>query len=343
VKFKMKILPSGRREWLWVALQIVIFGTLFIAASFYVTSMPGRSYSGPLRPLTEVDMESRERLKKHVTVLAERIGERNIKHYDALKASLEYIENELRAGGFQVTEQEYSVGGKAVKNIEAEIPGTQKPEEIIIVGAHYDSVSGSPGANDNASGVAALLELARNFKEERPERTLRFVAFVNEEPPYFQTEEMGSRVYARRSRERGDNIIGMISLETIGYYSDAENSQLYPFPFNLFYPSKGNFIGFVGNTSSRTLVRRAIRVFREDAAFPSQGVAAPGWLTGIGWSDQWSFWKDAYPGIMITDTAIFRYPHYHGRSDTPDKIDYDRMVRVVSGISRVILDLVNGG
>lgn len=339
MNFKIKILPSGRREWLWVALQLVIFGSLFIAASFYVTSMPGRSYEGPLRQLTDIEEESRERLKKHVSTLAERIGERNIKHYDSLKASLEYIENILQVEGFQVAEQEYSVGGKPVKNIEAEIPATQKPEEIIIVGAHYDSVSGSPGANDNASGVAALLELARNFKEQGPERTLRFVAFVNEEPPYFQTEEMGSRVYARRSRERGENIVAMISLETIGYYSDAENSQVYPFPFSVFYPSKGNFIGFVGNTSSRTLVRRAIRVFREDAAFPSQGVAAPGWLTGIGWSDQGSFWKEAYPAIMISDTAVFRYPHYHRRSDTPDKIDYDRMVRVVSGISRVVRNL----
>ncbi len=184
--------------------------------------MPGRSYSGPLRPLTDIDIESRESLKKHVSMLAERIGERNIKHYDALKASLEYIENELRAGGLQVAEQEYSVDGKPAKNIEAEIRGTGRPDQIVIVGAHYDSVSGSPGANDNASGVAALLELAGNFKTQGPERTLRFVAFVNEEPPYFQTEEMGSRVYARRSRERGEKIVAMISLETIGYYSNAK-------------------------------------------------------------------------------------------------------------------------
>lgn len=339
MKLKLKILPSGHREWLWVALQIVIFGTLFLAASFYVTSMPGRSYSGPLGPLSDNDIETRERLRTHVSTLAERIGERNIKHYDALKASIEYIENALKSEGFQVAEQEYSAGGKGVKNIETEILGTGRPTEIIIIGAHYDSVSGSPGANDNASGVAALLEVAHNLKALRPERTLRFVSFVNEEPPYFQTEEMGSRVYSRRSRERGENIVGMISLETIGCYSDAENSQRYPFPFSLFYPSRGNFIGFVGNTSSRTLVRQAIRRFREDAAFPSQGVAAPGWLTGIGWSDQWSFWKDDYPALMITDTAVFRYPHYHRMSDAPDKIDYDRMARVVSGISPVVRDL----
>jgi hypothetical protein len=336
LKLKIKLLPSGHREWFWVAVQIMVFGVLFIAASFYVTSMLGRSFSRPLRPLSDTEGESRDRLKTHVSTLAERIGERNIKHYESLTASLNYIKSDLREKDFEVLEQEYSVDGKAVKNIEAELRGTETPDQIVIVGAHYDSVSGSPGANDNASGVAALLELAGIFRSRSPARTLRFVAFVNEEPPYFQTEEMGSRVYARRARARGDNIIAMISLETIGYYSDADNSQLYPFPFSLFYPSKGNFVGFVGNTSSRSLVRRAIRVFREGAAFPSEGVAAPGWLTGVGWSDQWSFWKENYPALMITDTALFRYPNYHKRSDTPDKVDYERMIRVVSGVSRIV-------
>ena len=302
--------------------------------------MPGKSYSGGLLPLTDAEVERRDRLKNYVSVLADRIGERNLKHYDALRASVEFIETELRGAGLEIEEQEYKVSGKSVKNIEIETRGTARPDEIVVVGAHYDSVFGSTGANDNASGVAALLELAREFKNKDVNRTLRFVAFVNEEPPYFQTEEMGSRVYARRSRERAENIVAMISLETIGYYSDAENSQIYPFPFSVFYPSVGNFIGFVGNTSSRSLVRRAIKTFRQEGLFPSQGVAAPGWLTGIGWSDQWSFWKEGYAAMMITDTAVFRYPYYHRRSDTAEKIDYDRMVRVVSGLGRVILDCV---
>jgi len=342
VTFKITILPRGRRRWLWIGLQIVIFGVLFFATSFYVTSMPGRSYSGPLRGLSDIDVQTREKLKQHVSVLAERIGERNTKRYDSLKAALKYIKDTFEVEAFHVYEQEYFVGSTSVTNVETELPGTQKPDEVIIIGAHYDSVSGSPGANDNASGVAALLELARNLKDRGAARTIRFVAFANEEPPYFQTDGMGSRVYARRSRERGERIIGMISLETIGYYSDLEKSQLYPFPFSLYYPSKGDFLGFVGNISSRALVRRAVEVFRADAALPSQGIAAPGWLTGVGWSDQWSFWKEDYPAIMITDTAIFRYPHYHRLSDTPDKLDYDRMARAVSGISRVIMDLASG-
>ena len=219
--------------------------------------------------------------------------------------------------------------------------GTGRPGEIVVVGAHYDSVYGSPGANDNATGVAALLEMARSSKEWIPARTLRFVAFVNEEPPYFQTDNMGSRVYARRCRERGENITAMYSLETIGCYSDAENSQIYPFPFKLFYPTRGNFLGFVGNTSSRSLVRKSIRIFRENSAFPSEGIAAPGGLTGIGWSDQWSFWEEGYPGVMLTDTAIFRYKHYHKMADTPDKIDYERMARVVDGLTRLLADVCN--
>ena len=207
MEFKMTILPRSRRAWLWIGLQIVIFGILFFGASFYVTSMPGRSYSGPLPSLSDSDVEIRERLKGHVSMLAEKIGERNIKHPGSLNSTAKYISAAFESAGFQVTEQEFFVGSTAVKNLEAEITGTQRPDEIVIVGAHYDSVWGSPGANDNASGVAALLELAAGLKAFPQGRTIRFVAFVNEEPPYFQTESMGSRVYARRSHERRENIV----------------------------------------------------------------------------------------------------------------------------------------
>jgi hypothetical protein len=352
MRFGMTILPTSRRVWRWVGVQLIGFCVLFIGASYYVTSMPGHSYSGPLKELSDADLQMGERLKAHVEALSDRIGERNMKHFDALTAAREYVSKAFFAkgirgieypkesipDGFGFTEQSYPVEGKMVKNIEIEIKGWN-PSEIVIVGAHYDSVSGSPGANDNASGVGALLELADRWKDRRPNRTIRFVAFVNEEPPYFQTEQMGSRVYARRCRERGENITAMISLETIGYYSDDANSQMYPFPFSMFYPSKGDFIGFVRNTSSRSLVRQSIGIFRATTEFPSQGVAAPGFLTGIGWSDQWSFWKVGYPGIMITDTAIFRYSHYHRRSDTADKLNYDRLARVVSGIDQILIGL----
>jgi Zn-dependent M28 family amino/carboxypeptidase len=221
------------------------------------------------------------------------------------------------------------------------IPGTTKANEIIVIGAHYDSVRGTVGANDNASGTAAVLEMARLLKDKRLARTVRLVAFVNEEPPFFQTEHMGSLVYARLCKKRGDKVVAMFTPETIGFYDDRKGSQRYPAPFNLFYPSEGNFIAFVGNTSSRTLIARSLSSFRKHAQFPSQGAALPGSIQGIGWSDHWSFWQEGWPAFMVTDTAPFRYPHYHETTDTPDKVDYGRTARVVMGLTRVAEDLAN--
>ncbi|MEW6208097.1 MAG: M28 family peptidase, partial [Acidobacteriota bacterium] len=163
--------------------------------------MPGSSYSGQFQSLSGEEMEIRDNLKTHVEMLAGKIGERNLHRYESLKASKKYIRSGLASLGYQVAEQTYWVEGREVKNLEVELRGAK--DEIILVGAHYDSVPGSPGANDNATGAAALLELARLFKDETPAKTIRFVAFVNEEPPYFQTQEMGSLVYARRSKQRG--------------------------------------------------------------------------------------------------------------------------------------------
>lgn len=152
---------------------------------------------------------------------------------------------------------------------------------------------------------------------------------------------MGSVVYAKRCRERNENVVGMLSLETIGCYSDAKGSQKYPAPFNLFFPSRGNFIGFVGNRGSKRFVRDVVKSFRRHTKFPSEGVAAPERITGIGWSDHWAFWQQGYPGLMVTDTAPFRYVHYHEPTDTPDKIDYDRTARVVAGMARVVTELAD--
>jgi len=301
--------------------------------------MPNSSYSGPFEPLSESENLLRDRLKGHVIMIADRIGERNIWRSKQLDATADYIEEVLAGLGYEVSTQEFETKGVTGKNLEVQLIGTSQPEEIIVVGAHYDSVMGSPGANDNASGVSALLEIARLLAGDKPSRTVRLVAFVNEEPPFFQTDNMGSRIYAARSHQRGEKIVAMLALETIGYYSDDSGSQQYPFPFNLFYPDTGNFIAFVGNMSSRKLVRQTIASFRSHTAFPSEGAAAPGWITGIGWSDHWSFWKEGYPAIMITDTALFRYEHYHSLKDTPDKIKYDRMARVVSGIAQVVAEL----
>ena len=299
--------------------------------------MPGKIIS-KAAPLSPDEVALREELRADVQKLAGEIGERNLWHYAQLNAAADFIEKSFSRAGLYPRRDTYEVHGQACHNIEVEIPGARP--EILLIGAHYDSVFGSPGANDNGTGVAATLALARRFAGRRTDHTLRFVAFVNEEPPYFLSDEMGSFVYAGRCKARGDKISAMISLETIGYFSDAPNSQRYPSPgLGIFYPKIGNFIGFVSNVQSRTLLRRVVALFRKHAKIPSEGAALPAFIPGVSWSDQWSFWRNGYPGIMVTDTAPFRYPHYHSSSDTPDKLDYDRFTLVVSGMEKVIEDL----
>ena len=303
--------------------------------------MPGKSYHGPLPALTEAEISLQRELQAHVEKLAGEIGERNLIWYKNLITAAEYIETTLTKAGYAVHQHGYEVSGKMSYNLEVEIAGTDRPEEIVVIGAHYDSVTGSPGANDNATGVAAVLALAGRFSGQRTSRTLRFVAFVNEEPPFFQTSSMGSRVYAQASRQRDEKVVAMLSLETIGYYAEEDGSQRYPPPMSLFYPSTGNFIAFVGNVKSGPLVREVVGSFRRHAKFPSEGAAFPGFIPGVGWSDHWAFWKEGYPAVMVTDTAPFRYPAYHSHQDTPEKVKYDQMARVVGGLRKVIADLAN--
>lgn len=299
--------------------------------------MPGKNIS-KAAALSPDEVTLREELRNDVQKLAGEIGERNMWRYTQLNAAADFIEDSFSRAGLHPRRDTYEMRGQACHNIEAEIAGAR--EEILLIGAHYDSVFGSPGANDNGSGVAATLALARRFAGKKTEHTLRFVAFVNEEPPYFLSDEMGSFVYARRCKERGDKIAAMISLETIGYFSDAAHSQTYPSRvLGAFYPKLGNFIGFVSNMHSRTLLRRVIGLFRKQAKIPSEGAALPWFIPGVSWSDQWSFWRNGYPGIMVTDTAPFRYPYYHSANDTPDKLDYDRFTLVVSGMEKTIEDL----
>jgi Zn-dependent M28 family amino/carboxypeptidase len=299
--------------------------------------MPGNNIP-KAAPLSPDEVALREELRADVQKVAGEIGERNMWHYPQLNAAADFIEASFSRAGLRTRRDSYDVRGQACHNIEAQIPGARP--EVLLIGAHYDSVFGSPGANDNGTGVAATLALARRFADRNPQHTLRFMALVNEEPPYFLSDEMGSLVYARRCKARGDKISGMISLETIGYFSDAPHSQTYPSPgLGMFYPKVGNFIGFVSNVHSRALLRRVVGLFRKHAKIPSEGAALPAFIPGVSWSDQWSFWRQGYPGIMVTDTAPFRYPHYHSSNDTPDKLDYDRFTLVVSGMEKVIEDL----
>lgn len=284
-----------------------------------------------------------ERLRGGVQRLAGEIGERNVFHPQALRDAADYIERVWTSQGYDVIRYEYELDGENWANLEVTRRGERRPGEIVLIGAHYDSVFGSPGANDNGSGVAAMLELSRRLATQRLERTVRFVAFVNEEPPFFKTSAMGSRVYVKMAQARGDNIRAMLCLETIGYYSDAPDSQHYPPFFNMFYPDKGNFIGIVSNFRSRALLKRATAAFRANSDFPVEHVTTFGFVPGVDWSDHWSFWRADVPAIMITDTALYRYPYYHTAGDTPEKVNYPQLARVVEGLLAVVKALAGMG
>lgn len=284
-----------------------------------------------------------QQLRHHVERLSIAIGERNVYRPGALRAAEDYIRGTWRAQGYEVVSQEYTVNGVRSANLEITRRGSVRPEEIILIGAHYDSVRGSPGANDNGSGVAALLELSRLAASIQPGSTLRFVAFVNEEPPFFFFGQMGSMHYARAARQRGDDIRVMISLETIGYYSDVPGSQSYPPSFRYFFPDRANFIGFVSNFRSRKVLRRLALAYRAATVFPMQHVATFAAIPGVAWSDHLSFWRQRYRAVMINDTAFYRYPWYHTAEDTAEKLNYAEFARMTIGLSKALSALAEHG
>jgi hypothetical protein len=228
-------------------------------------------------------------------------------------------------------------------NLELELRGRTRPNEVVVIGAHYDSdacESGgcNPAADDNATGVAAMIELARRFHATPLARTVRFVAFTNEEEPFFQTEQMGSAVYARQSLAPGEQVVAMLSLETMGYFSDAEGSQQAPWPTGTLYrlPTVGNFIAFVSDHRSEALMHTALDAFDATTRFPAEGILSYAWVPGVDWSDHWAYWRDGVPALMVTDTAPNRNLCYHKPCDTADRLDFGRMARVVGGLAGVV-------
>jgi hypothetical protein len=311
-------------------------------ALHYMTGVPGTSHRGPLPPLTADEAALAEALTRHIGAIAAR--EHNVAHYADLEHVARYIETTLASYGYTTGAQTFSVSEKPVRNIDVVLephPSVRSPE-VIVVGAHYDSAPGTPGANDNATGSAAVIELARLLRDlsGKMQNRIRLVLFVNEEPPYFGSDEMGSLRYAKALAAGKERVTAMYSLETIGFYSDAPGSQRYPAPFGLLFPDRADFIAFVGLLGSRPLLQKTVRSFRSHTAFPSIGGVAPASIPGIAWSDHWSFAQCGFQAVMVTDTALFRYPHYHRSTDTPDKVDAQNLARVVKGLERVIRDLV---
>lgn len=287
-----------------------------------------------------------DQLKADVHYLAEDIGERNM-HNGKMQETAAWIENRMQKVGYAPYRQPYqlqhwALRGTTADNIIAELKGEKDPEDIIIVGAHYDSILHSPGANDNASAVAVLLYLIKCFNGQSPHKTIRFVSFANEEPPFFKTKDMGSYACAQKAYEKGESIEAMIALDGLGYFSDEKGSQTYPLPgLGFFYPKKGDFIGFVSRFSDRSLMKKCLKYFRSSTVLNAEGAALPRFIPGASWSDHWSFWQFDYPALMITDTLPFRDPAYHSPDDTAERLDYRRMALVAGGLKNVISRLAN--
>lgn len=291
-----------------------------------------------LAPATQGDVMDKPSYLRHVvTFLAGDIGYRSYRDTDRLERAAFFIERELTSFGYQVKKQPFDFGGRTYHNLIAELRGTADPASLLVIGAHYDTVRTTPGADDNASGVAGLLALARELAGKPLAKTVRFVAFALEEPPVYRSRHMGSYHYAASLAERGEPVEGMICLEMIGYFCDQEGCQQYPLPFmNLKFPKKGDYIALVGNLSSRQFTERTAGSFRRATDLPVITLNAPAIVIGIDFSDHWSFGKFGYPALMVTDTAFYRNRNYHAPTDLPETLDYARMAKVVQGLKGAV-------
>ena len=333
--------PAGYQILIISAVMLGAIVVVISAVAAHALVFPLQPLRSPAEPLPQRDQDLAVRLRAHVTAIAS--VPHNVTYYAELEKAAAVIEGRLTDFGFDPQAQEYVVDGTIpVRNIEAVIEPAiqQRSPPTFVIGAHYDSPDDCPGANDNGTGVAALLEIARALSNHRPERhRLRLQFFVNEEAPYCKTPDMGSWQAANRLKEQGENINGMVALETLGYFSQEPRSQDFPVPFNWIYPDTGNFVAFVGLPGARNFTHTLTRKFRKLSGFPAIGGIAPGFIPGIDLSDHWAFDQFGFPALMVTDTAPFRNPYYHQLNDTPDNVDYENLARITRGLIRVIEDL----
>ena len=305
--------------------------------------MPGPNNIPIDPPLTQAEQAVREDLRAHVDVLAGLIGIRHDSMPSSIEATVAYINKVFTDLGQTVETQTYPTAAMEAQNLIVQWPGASNAESIVLVGAHYDTVVRTPGADDNASAVAMLLAVCKGLIGRSFQRTLRFVAFANEEPMHFNTKTMGSRVYADRCRAVNEDIHCMVCLEMVGYFDTAEGSQDYPKELpKLFRPilrSRGDFIAFVSDMATRKQLGRFKRAFRRAVDFPVVAAPFPKAHDLLWQSDHGPFWDRGYPALMVNDTSMFRNPHYHEMTDTPDTLDYDRMARVAVGVTEGVAAL----
>jgi Zn-dependent M28 family amino/carboxypeptidase len=323
-----------RRKMLY-ALIILVLG---VAAALVYPVLKIKMSASVLRPDARFISNSSEKaLYGHVHALSVIIGSRSLREYGKIRDAERYIRTFLEGEGIPFSLQGYDHEGNRYNNVVVTLEGTSHREESVIIGAHYDTTFGTPGADDNASAVAVLLELCRDLKEYRPARTLRMIFFVLEEPPAFMTPAMGSYVYATQARDRGENVVAMISLEMVGYFNDAEGSQTFPIPgMHWMYPDRGNFIGVVGNVHSRELTLAVSEALKVGSALPVESLVALPFIPGVGLSDHGPFWKMGFRAVMVTDTAFYRNPNYHGENDTIGTLRFDKMSQLVRAMAHVV-------
>jgi Zn-dependent M28 family amino/carboxypeptidase len=280
-----------------------------------------------------VDAES---LEAHVRKLTDEMTPRDFDHLENMENTADYVREQFSGTGARISELSYKVKGKTFRIVSGLFGPDTK--ERIVVGAHYDAVPGSPGADDNASGVAGLLEMAAAFGEKPPPMEVELAAYPNEEPPFFRSRLMGSYVHARHLKEEKVPVRLMIALESIGYFNDRPFTQLYPNPFfRLLYPSRGNFIAVVSRLRDGLAVRRIKKAMRTVPDLSVHSFNGPSFIAGVDYSDHRSYWKAGYRGVMVTDTAFYRNDHYHTSQDLSDTLDYTRLSKVVQGVYAAVL------
>jgi hypothetical protein len=275
----------------------------------------------------------RSAVEQHVRALS---GPRNLWHPAAYAAAETYIRSHWEAQGYAVSTEPVMRGAE---NLIAELPGGPG---IVLLGAHYDSCANASGADDNASGVAVLLEVSRLLAGHRLTHTVRFVAYANEEPPFFQQAGMGSVVDARAARARGDDLVATLVMDAVGYYSDAPGSQSWPIGLGLFLTGRADFIAVVSNVRSAGQVRVVSDSLRRHGSIPIGAAATPTLVTGVDWSDHWAYWQEGYDAVLLTDMPPFRNPNYHEVSDLPETLDFDRLARFAAGLAETIVELAGG-
>lgn len=319
-----------------ILLVIIIIAAYLIYAIVKIRFAPSIMTPGPEKAMSG---DSRQ-LYGHVEHLSVRIGSRSIYEYSKIEETKRYVVSCLESFGYTPALQKYSHDGQVFSNIIVSIEGKTRPDEIVIIGAHYDTVFGTPGADDNASAVAMLLEMSRILKGFSPGRTIRLVFFVLEEPPSFMTEHMGSYVYAKEAKAKNENIKAMICLEMLGYYFDKKGGQTFPLPLmNLLFSTTPDFIAVVGNLKSRSLVNTVRSSLTRSSGIPVETLSTVSFVPGVDFSDHRSFWKMGYPAVMITDTAFYRNPNYHTERDTIHTLDFNRMTELLKGLLQIARDI----